>query len=49
MMLQEDPDYPDMQIVEVDGGTLIEACETRDHRYAIITSDDFLIPPDDRE
>jgi len=49
MMLQEDPDYPAMQIVEVDGSTLIEACETRDHKYAIITTDDFLIPPDDRE
>ncbi|AHB80540.1 hypothetical protein S-MbCM7_126 [Synechococcus phage ACG-2014h] len=49
MMLQEDEDYPQMQIVEVDGGTLIDACETRDHKYAIITTDDFLIPPQDTE
>jgi len=46
-MLECDPDYPSMQIYEVDPETIISACEDRGHKYSIITSDDFLIPPKD--
>jgi len=49
MMLEEDEDYPPMQIVEVDDHVIIGACQDRGHRFTIITEDDFLIPPDDRE
>ena len=49
MMLQEDPDYPAMMIVEVDDHVIITACQERGHKFSIITSDDFLIPPDDLE
>lgn len=43
----EAEDYPDMQVVEVDDEVILEACEERDQKYAIITGDDLLIPPVD--
>ena len=46
-MLEYDPDYPPMQVCEIDSETMINACEEKGHRYSIITSDDFLIPPKD--
>ena len=47
MMLEDDEDYPPMQIVEVDDHVIITACQERGHKFSIITPDDFLIPPDD--
>jgi hypothetical protein len=38
-------DYPEMQIFEIDEEIIVNACEERDQKYAIITIDDFLIPP----
>ena len=49
MMLEDDEDYPPMQIVEVDDHVIITACQERGHKFSIITPDDFLIPPDDLE
>lgn len=49
LMLQEDSDYPPMQIVEIDDHVIIGACQERGQKFSIITSDDFLIPPDDLE
>lgn len=49
LMLQEDPDYPPMQVVEIDDHVIIGACQERGQRFSIITVDDFLIPPDDLE
>lgn len=46
-MLRETPAYPPMQLVEIDGPAIIEACRDRGHKFSIITPDDFLIPPDD--
>lgn len=40
-------DYPEMQIFEIDEEIIVNACEERDQKYAIITIDDFLIPPKD--
>lgn len=39
--------YPDMQVYEIDKDTILSACFERDQRYAIITEDDFIIPPKD--
>jgi len=44
-MMEEDEENPPLQIVEIDREMIVEACEERYHRYAIITKDDFLIPP----
>lgn len=46
-LMVEAEDYPEMQIVEVDTNVILEACETKEQKYAIITGDDFLIPPED--
>ena len=39
--------YPDMQVYEIEKDVIISACEEREQRYAIITVDDFIIPPKD--
>ena len=49
MMMEDDEDYPPMQVVEMEDHVIIGACQDRGHRFTIITEDDFLIPPDDRE
>jgi len=49
MMVVEEPDISPLQIVEIDKEIIVTACEERYHKYAIITKDDFLIPPKDLE
>jgi len=49
MMLEEDSDYPPMQIVEMEDYAIIEACQDRGQKYSVITADDFLIPPGESE
>jgi hypothetical protein len=46
-MLEEDEDYPPMQVVEIDEHVIITACQERGQKFSIITPDDLLIPPDD--
>jgi len=48
-MMEEDDENPPLQVLELDSDVIIEACEMRGQRYSIITADDFLIPPQDRE
>jgi acetone carboxylase gamma subunit len=48
-MLQDDLEYPPMQVLEIDDHVIIGACQERGQKFSIITADDFLIPPDDRE
>ncbi len=43
--LLEADDHPEMEVVEVDPILAIKACHDQDYRYAIITPDDFVIPP----
>ena len=45
IQLIERENGPELQIVEIDQDLIIEACDERDQRYAIITVDDFIIPP----
>ena len=49
MMMEEDDDYPPMQVVEMEDHVIIGACQDRGQKFSIITPDDFLIPPDDPE
>ena len=49
MMMEEDPDYPPMQVVEMEDHVIIGACQDCGQKFSIITPDDFLIPPDDPE
>ena len=34
-------------MIEIEKELIVYACEQRDQKYAIITVDDFIIPPDD--
>ena len=38
-----------LQIVEVPENVIVTACVQREQKYAIITKDDFVIPPEDLE
>ena len=49
MMMEDDEDYPPMQVVEMKDHVIIGACQDRGQKFSIITPDDFLIPPDDPE
>ena len=44
-MQLEDNDQVDMEVVEVDEEVAIKACDMYNYKYAIITSNDFVIPP----
>lgn len=46
-MMLLDTDSPLLQVVEIDEEVIVTACEERFQKYAIITKDDFLIPPKD--
>ena len=45
IMLEED-DYPEMHVMEVDEDIVVTICEQNEHKYAIITKDDLVIPPE---
>ena len=42
----EDKDYPEMHVLEVEDEVMIRTCETHGYNYAVITSNDIVIPPD---
>ena len=44
-MQLEDNDEVEMEVVEVDEEVAIKACDMYNYKYAIITSNDFVIPP----
>ena len=45
-MQLEEIGYPEMHIIEVEDEVMIKTCELHDHRYAIISPHDIVIPPD---
>jgi hypothetical protein len=45
MMLEEDEEPAEMEVVEVDGALAIRTCRLYNYRYAVITSNDIVIPP----
>ena len=44
MMLEEDGS-PEMHVIEIEDEIMIKTCEMNDYKYAIITKNDFVIPP----
>ena len=46
MMLEDDQDYPEMNVIEVEDEVMIKTCEVHDYNYTVITEDDIVIPPD---
>jgi len=45
LILLEADDHPKMEVVEIDPELAIKACHEYNYRYAIISPDDFVIPP----
>ena len=43
--LLEADDYPEMEVVEIDPELAIKTCYEYNYNYAIITPDEFVIPP----
>jgi len=48
-MMLEDKDFPKMKAMEIDPDLLIQACEGHGYEYAIFTTNDIVIPPDNIE
>ena len=46
MMLEDDQDYPEMHVIEVEDEVMIKTCQMHDYNYAVITPNDIVIPPD---
>lgn len=46
LQLEESDETPDLEVVEVESDSIIFACRNQGQKYSIITSDDFIIPPD---
>ena len=44
-MMLEDQDDALMDVVEVDDELAIKTCKMHSYKYAVITSDDIVIPP----
>ena len=43
----EDINYPKMKVIEIEHDIMIKTCELHGHKYAIITPDDIIVPPDE--
>ena len=44
LMLEGDG-RPEMHVIEVEDEVMVKTCEMHDYKYAIITANDFVIPP----
>ena len=44
-MMLEDQEDNMMDVIEVDDALAIKTCRMHNYKYAVITSDDFVIPP----
>ena len=45
-MMLENNGSPDMHVIEVEDEVMIRTCEVHDYRYAIITPNDIVVPPE---
>lgn len=46
ILIQSDTNEIPLEITDVEEEVIVSACNERDQKYAIITADDLLIPPD---
>ena len=44
-MMLEDSGSPKMHVIEVEDEVRIKTCENHDYKYAVITSNDIVVPP----
>ena len=45
-MMLEDAGSPEMHVIEIGDDIMIKTCELHDYKYAIITKNDLVIPPE---
>jgi hypothetical protein len=46
MMLKDDENYDkEMEVIEVDDDLAIKTCKVYNYKYAVITTDDIVVPP----
>ena len=45
MMLEEEENDKKMSVIEVNDELAIKTCKMHNYKYAVITPDDFVIPP----
>ena len=46
LMLEDNADYNNpMEVIEVDDDVAIKTCKIHNYKYAVITPNDFVIPP----
>ena len=48
MMLEDDQDYPEMHILEVESDIMIKTCKVHGYNYTVITPNDIVIPPNNK-
>ena len=48
-MMLEDDGYPEMNVLEVEDEVLLKTCEIHEYQYTIITKNDFVIPPEEKD
>ena len=46
MMLEEERDYPEMHVLEVDNEIMIQTCQSHNYKYTVITPNDIVVPPE---
>ena len=44
-MMLEDSGSPKMHVIEVEDEVMIKNCENHEYNYAVITSNDIVVPP----
>ena len=45
-MMLEDEGSPEMHVIEIEDDIMIKTCEMHDYKYAIISKNDLVIPPE---
>ena len=45
MMLEEDDDYPEMHVLEVESEVMIKTCKVHGYNFTVITPNDIVTPP----
>ena len=46
MMLEDEQDYPEMHVLEVEDEVMIQTCQSHHYKYTVITPNDIVIPPE---
>ena len=49
MQLEDEHDYPEMHIIEVEDDIMLKTCHIHECEYAIISKNDIVVPPETEE